>query len=238
MYATYVPSVSEPSPFRASSAKPSPAISPSQNRLVEPPLAQQSLKDENGSQPFLLFAERIVARADTLRLILQEQTQELLSSRKLCMLLQWATQVAQRSEENLDACAKRAEALSLAINRASQLARGLARGNYRVSGVERANNLDTAAQYAHAIASKLDDRIVRGEKSSVGRAFIDRAVATWYDGEFDPSILNLTQSETQALKDLLYVNYLIVQCHALTATVSAEAWHDIQHRMLQLNYED
>jgi hypothetical protein len=210
------------------------APNPSRNPLLQQPSAQPYLDDEHGNQPFLQFAEMIVARADTLRFIMQEQTQKLLSSRKLCALLQWATQVTNHSEENLDACAKRAEALSLAINRASQLVRGQARGHYRVSGIERANDLDAAARYAHAIAARLDHNLTKGEQPSAGRAFIDRVVTTWYRGEFDPYILDLTKEETQTLKDFLYVNHLIVQCHALTATISTEAWSDIQTHMLQI----
>jgi hypothetical protein len=199
---------------------------------------QPYLSDENWAQPFLLFAEMIVARADTLRFIMQEQTQKLLSSPRLGALLQWATQVTNRSEENLDDCAKRAEALSLAIHRGSQLAIGRARGHRRTQGVECANDLDAAARYAHAIASRLDANMTEGEESSTGRAFVDSVVATWYSGEFDPSILNLTKEETQILKDFLYANHLIVQCHALTATISTEAWCDIQRHMLQVDYED
>lgn len=229
MHTMYVPNPSQTSPSHKS---------PSQPYFVQQPPAQPYLDDEHWNQPFLQFAEMMVARADTLRFIMQDQTQKLLSSRKLCALLQWATQVTNCSEENLDACAKRAEALSLAINRASQLVRGQARGSHRALGVERANDLDAAARYAHAIASRLDDNMTRGEKPSAGRAFVDSVVATWYSGDFDPYILDLTQQETQTLKDFLYINHLIVQCHALTATISTDAWNDIQHHMLQVNYED
>jgi hypothetical protein len=210
----------------------------SQNKQSQQPLAQQYQQNEHWHQPFLLFAEMIIARADTLQLIMQEQTQKLLSSRKLGTLLHWATQVTHHSEDDLDACAKRAEALSLAIHRGSQLALGRARGHYRTLGTDCASDLEAAAQYAHAIASKLDANITQGEQQTVGRTFIDRVVATWYSGEFDSSILDLTKTETQSLRNFLYVNYLIVQCHALTATVSTEAWHTIQSRMLQVNYED
>jgi hypothetical protein len=199
MYTMYVPNPSKTSPSYKI---------PSQTHFVHQRPVQRYLDDEHWNQPFLQFAEMIVARADMLRLIMQEQTQKLLSSRKLCALLQWATQVTNRSEENLDACAKRAEALSLVINRASQLARGQARGHHRVLGVERANDLDAAARYAHEIASKLDDNMTKGEQPSAGRAFIDQVVTTWYSGELDPSLLDLTQEEAQTLKDFLYVNHL------------------------------
>jgi hypothetical protein len=243
MYATYVPSLSPKSRSSASKTTLLQDTALFQDNLasefsVQPSSLQHYVNDENRVQPFLLFAEMIVAKADTLRFIMQEQTQKLLSSRKLGALLQWATQVTNRSEENLDACAKRAEALSLAINRGSQLAIGRARGHRRTQGAECANDLDAAARYAHAIASRLDANITQGEKPSAGRAFVDSVVATWYSGEFDPAILNLTKEETQILKDFLYVNHLIVQCHALTATVSTEGWRDIQHQMLQVNYDD
>jgi hypothetical protein len=210
----------------------------SQNKQFQQPLAQQYHQNEHWHQPFLLFAEMIIARVDTLQLIMQEQTQKLLSSRKLGTLLHWATQVTHHSDDNLDACAKRAEALSLAIHRGSQIALGRARGHHRTLGTECASNLEAAARYAHAIATKLDANMTQGEERSAGRTFIDRVVATWYSGEFDSSILDLTKAETQILRNFLYVNHLIVQCHALTTTASTEAWYSLQSHMLQVNYED
>ncbi len=243
MYATYVPVLSPKSfssAFKTTSFQDmalfQDALAPKSS--VQHSSLQHYLDDESWVQPFLLFAEMIIAKADTLRFIMQEQTQKLLSSHKLGALLQWATQVTNRSEEDLDDCAKRAEALSLAIHRGSQLAIGQARGHRRTQGAECANDLNAAAWYAHAIAARLDANITQGEKLSAGRAFVDRVVATWYSGEFDPSILNLTKAETQILKDFLYVNHLIVQCHALTATTSTEGWRDVQRHMLQVNYED
>jgi hypothetical protein len=189
---------------------------PSPTLLVQQPPAQQYLEVKNRNQTFLQIAETIVGRADTFRFILQEHTRKLLNSRKLCALLQWTTLVANRSEDNLDTRAKQSEALSLAIDRASRLVRGRARGHCRALALEQANILDTAARYAHAIASRIDANIAQGEKSSAGRAFIDSAVATWYSGEFDPYMLDLTQEETRNLKNFLCINYLIVQCHALS----------------------
>jgi hypothetical protein len=210
----------------------------SQNKQFRQPLVQQYPQNEHWHQPFLLFAEMMITRVDTLQLIMQEQTQKLLSSRKLGTLMHWATQVTHHSDDNLDACAKRAEALSLAIHRGSQLALGRARGHHRTLGTECANDLETAARYAHAIATKLDANMTQGEQRSAGRIFIDRVIATWYSGEFDASILELTKAETQILRNFLYVNHLIVQCHTLTATVSTEAWRNLKSQMLQVNYED
>jgi hypothetical protein len=134
----------------------------SQNKQFQQPLAQQYQQNEHWHQPFLLFAEMIIARTDTMQLIMQEQTQKLLSSRKLGTLLHWATQVTHHSDDNLDACAKRAEALSLAIHRGSQLAHGRARGHHRTLGTECASNLEAAARYAHAKSDRLDERLSIG----------------------------------------------------------------------------
>lgn len=215
MYTTCVPSFPKTDLSTAVLSDLSDLI-PSPTLLIQQPPAQQYLKDRNRNQTFLQIAETIVGRADAFRFILQEHTRKLLNSRKLCALLQWTTLVAERSEENLDTHAKQSEALSLAINRASRLVRGRARGHCRVLALEQANELDTAARYAHAIASRLDAKMTQGEKSSAGRAFIDSAVATWYSGEFDPYMLDLTQEETRNLKNFLCINYLIVQCHALS----------------------
>jgi hypothetical protein len=106
----------------------------------------------------------------------------------------------------------------------------------RIPYTERAKILDAAAKSAHSIACTLDEKITKDNQLSMAdpsRIFADEIVQTWYKGELNPYILELTPEEAAGLKTFFYVNELITRCYALSAQLSSEHWKEIQQQMLQ-----
>ena len=203
----------------------------SYNRSSIEPMLTKDPQDKTCQQGFQIVEAIAADRAAEVCLAREHHAQAFIDSYNLQALFDWANQIANRSSENLDVCAKQAEAMSLAIARASQLARARARGPDWISCVERAKDLDAAAKSAHTIACKLDKTISKKDQeliADVGHTFADEIVQSWYGGEFNPYLLGFTQEEAKKLKNFLYVNELITRGNALLNHLASEVWKEIQ----------
>lgn len=69
--------------------------------------------------------------------------------------------------------------------------------------------------------------------AEVGRTFADEIVQTWYRGELNPYVLELTPEEAEGLKSFFYVCEMVTRCYGVSAQLSPVAWKEIQHLMLQ-----
>jgi hypothetical protein len=204
-----------------------PSIEPSCPELTE---------SQSWQQVFDRIADIAVDRVAEWVSLMETKSQGLINtSDKLRALFYWATEMANASEENLDNCAKQVEALSLAIDRASQLARARARGPDRIPCAEQAKDLDAAAKSAHAIACTLDEKIIKNSqfsRASVSRRYADEIVQTWYRGELNPYLLELSKEEAEGLKNFFYVHELITSCYALSSQLSPDAGKEMQSKLL------
>jgi hypothetical protein len=64
-------------------------------------------------------------------------------------------------------------------------------------------------------------------------AFLDRLVDTWCHGlHLNPEIVKLSEEETEALRDYLSANLLIIECQEAAVRISAKTWEEIESRML------
>jgi hypothetical protein len=71
------------------------------------------------------------------------------------------------------------------------------------------------------------------EPLEVHRAFADRLVQVWCDGlGLNRELLNLSESEIQALGDSLYICELMIHCKHSAVRVSRDAWESIENAML------
>lgn len=200
------------------------------------PILTKGPQDKNWQHDFQIIEAVAEDKAADVFLAIEQEAQSFIDTYNLRALFDWANQIANRSTENLDVCAKQAEAMSLVIDRASQLARARARGPDRIPYAERATVLDAAAKSAHSIACTLDEKITQDNPLSMAdpsRIFADEIVQTWYQGELNPYILELTPEEAAGLKTFFYVNELITRCYALSSQQSSELWKEIQQQMLQ-----
>jgi hypothetical protein len=200
------------------------------------PLFADRREDESWQRVFRIIEDITVDKAAELFLSMEKKAQTFINTYKLRALFCWAIQTANCSVENLDVCAKRAEAMSLVIDRASQLARSRARGPDRIPCAERAKDLDAAAKSAHTIACTLDKKIMKDNQVSmvdVSRTFADGIVQSWYQGELNPYLLELTSEEAEGLKNFFFLNELITRCYALSSQLSPDAWKEIQQQMVQ-----
>ncbi|HEY9597939.1 MAG TPA: hypothetical protein V6D33_09740 [Cyanophyceae cyanobacterium] len=200
----------------------------------------QNLENLSWKEVLWFAAGLISEQADELLFRMEQKAQKFLNTFKLRNLLHWVAQVVDSSEENFKPAAKRAEALRLTINRASNLARARARGPDRIPALARANDLDEAAIHAGAIIRKLENTTIPNDKQSaeLSRAFTNRIVQTWYEGLFDPYLLDLSKGETRSLKNYLYTNELIIRCKTGAVIVSQKTWDEVENRMLLVMAED
>ncbi|HEY9649420.1 MAG TPA: hypothetical protein V6C95_02070 [Coleofasciculaceae cyanobacterium] len=200
----------------------------------------QNLENLSWKEVLWFAAGLISEQAEELLFKLEQKAQKFLNTFKLRNLLHWVTQVVDSSEDNFKPAAKRAEALRLVMNRASNLARARARGSDRIPALARAHDLDEAAIHAGTIIQKLENStLTKNEQSAeLSRAFTNRIVQTWYDGLFDPYLLDLSKGETRSLKNYLYTNELIIRCKTSAVVVSQKTWDELENRMLLVIAED
>jgi hypothetical protein len=200
------------------------------------PILTKGPQDNSWQQDFQIVGAVAEDKAADVFLAMEQEAQSFINTYNLRALFDWANQIANRSTENLDICAKQAEAMSLVIDRASQLARARARGPDRIPFTEKAKDLDAAAKSAHTIACTLDQKITKEDQLSIidaGRLFADEIVKTWYRGELNPYILELTLEEVEGLKHFFCINENITRCYASSAQFSSDTWKKIQQHMLQ-----
>jgi hypothetical protein len=71
------------------------------------------------------------------------------------------------------------------------------------------------------------------EPDKVHEAFVKRIQETWLNSlNFNPELINLSEEETNALKNYFYANLLILQCKQAAVRVSPKIWERIEKRML------
>jgi hypothetical protein len=92
------------------------------------PILTKGPQDNSWQQDFQIVGAVAEDKAADVFLAMEQEAQSFINTYNLRALFDWANQIANRSTENLDICAKQAEAMSLVIDRASQLARARARG--------------------------------------------------------------------------------------------------------------
>ncbi|WP_404784878.1 NACHT domain-containing protein [Altericista sp. CCNU0014] len=67
----------------------------------------------------------------------------------------------------------------------------------------------------------------------VHRDFANRMMQVWHEGlGLDPELINLSESEIQALSDYFYICELIVQCKESAVRVSRDIWESIENAMV------
>jgi hypothetical protein len=162
-------------------------------------------------------SEADLIEADELLFMMEQAGQQTLQSEKLQALLNWATQVADRSEEPSHPAAKRAAALALVLERAIALSYAHARGTDRTAAVERSHTLNRALNHARKIVSKLQynlhpEVVSEPQTCELSRAFTQQVTQTWFEGQFDPTLVDLSPAEAQMLNRYLYTTAWIVQC--------------------------
>jgi hypothetical protein len=168
---------------------------------------------------------------------MEQEARKFICTHKLEALLQWAAQVTDRSEEQFKPASMRAEALAIALDRAIDLAHAHARDADRFLARECADNLIQAHAHACDIVCKLEHRegseeIAEGQSVELSQTFTDRVVETWYSGLFDPKLVNLSKPETQALKNYLGVNDLLIRFKESAVGLSDETWQTVENQML------
>jgi hypothetical protein len=200
-------------------------------------LIPQCVDDRPWQEDFLHTVESARVEGDSLLRIMADEAHKFLNTHKLQALLQWAAQVTDNSQEPFKPAAKRAEALAIAIDRAIDLAHAHARDADRFVARECADNLIHAHTYACAIVHQLE-HLDRGEgtedrqSAELSSAFTDTVVETWFNGLFDPKLVDLSKEETRSLKNYLGANELVVQYNEAVERISGANWEAIEQQML------
>lgn len=204
---------------------------------LKQPFATLSARNASPNEPFLQPNASVGGEDVDLLLEMEQEARKLICTHKLEALLQWAAQVTDRSEEQFKPASKRAEALAIALDRAIDLAHAHARDADRFLDRECADNLIQAHAHACDIVCKLEHRegsgkIAEGQSVELSQTFTDRVVETWYSGLFDPQLVDLSKPETQALKNYLSANDLLIQFKESTVGLSDETWQTVENQML------
>jgi hypothetical protein len=170
--------------------------------------------------------------------LMEQAAQRTLGTQKLQNLLTWATQTAARSQDPAHPTAKRAAALALALERAIALAHAHARGVDRTSALKLSNTLAHALNHARKIVAKLKQRFhpeMTSEPSpcELSGDFTYHVAQSWFEGQFDPKLIELSQPEAQALNRYLCATEWIVQCFEAQIGISCGAWEAIVDRLIQ-----
>lgn len=197
----------------------------------------QYVNDQSWQENVLKALEHKNTEGDSLLEMMEQETHQFINTHKLQALLQWAAQVTNDSQEQFKPSAKRAEALAIALDRAIDLAHAHARDADRFLARECADNLIQAHMHACDIVRKLEHtafaaETAEGQASELCPTFTDRVVETWYSGLFDPKLVDLSKQETQALKDYLSANALLIRFKELVVGLSDDCWQTIERQML------
>ncbi len=200
-------------------------------------LIPQQVDDQPWQAEFLNTVERVHAEGESWLHIMEQQSHKFINTRKLESLLQWAAQVTNNSQESFKPAAKRAEALAIALDRAIDLAHAHARDADRFVARECADNLIHAHTYACGIVRQLEHiDSVEGpderQSAELSPAFTDRVVETWFNGLFDPKLVDLSKEETRSLKNYLGANELVVRYNDSAVGVSGSNWDAFEQQML------
>ncbi|MGB8701775.1 MAG: hypothetical protein WCD18_20355 [Thermosynechococcaceae cyanobacterium] len=201
------------------------------------PFATQTARNSGSNKPLSQPISRVGGAEIDVLLEMAQEARKFICTHKLEALLQWAAQVTDRSEEQFKPASKRAEALAIALDRAIDLAHAHARDADRFLARECADNLIQAHTHACDIVCKLEHRegseeIAEGQSVELSQTFTDRVVETWYSGLFDPKLVDLSKPETQALKNYLSVNDLLIQFKESAIGLSDETWQTVENQML------
>jgi hypothetical protein len=149
-----------------------------------------------------------------------------------------------------------------ALVRDRSLARSLTRAHSLVRALTRARALELELALAHGLDRSLAYQLQKtkifkavdygelidslealqpkkipdnNQPLEVRRAFADRISQLWYDAlNLNPDFLNLSESESNTLKNYLYANELIVRCKESAVRVTESVWAGIEERMLKV----
>ncbi len=199
-------------------------------------LIDQYVDDRSWQEDLRQTIEGEKTESDHLLQIIEQEAHKFINTHKLQSLLQWATQVTNNSQEPFKPAAKRAEALAIALDRAIDLAHAHARDADRFVARERADNLIRAHTYACEIVRQLEhiDSVEETDKrqsAELSPAFTDCVVETWFNGLFDPKLVDLSKEETRSIKNYLGANEVVIQYNETAVGVS-ESWNAIEQQML------
>jgi hypothetical protein len=200
------------------------------------PSATQTVRNADLNEPLCPPTPSVGVKEDSCLLEMEQEARRFICTHKLEALLQWAAQVTDRSEEPFKPASKRAEALAIALDRAIDLAHAHARDADRFIARECADNLIQAHTHACDIVCKLEHRegsekITEGQSVELSQTFTDRVVETWYSGLFDPKLVDLSKQETQALKNYLSVNDLLIRFKESAIGLSDDSWQTVENQM-------
>lgn len=182
--------------------------------------------------------ERELNEADEWLCLMAKAAQQTLQTEKLQRLFAWAAEVAARSDEPFHPVAKRAAAIALVLERAIALAYAHARGVDRAPALQRSHTLNHALAHARNIIAKLKSAPhpeVEAELPTceLSRTFTDQVTQTWFTGQFDPALVELSEAEAQDLNQYLYASEWMVQCFERWVDLSQSAWEAIVGRLIQ-----
>ncbi|MFN6571111.1 NACHT domain-containing protein [Dendronalium sp. ChiSLP03b] len=146
-----------------------------------------------------------------------------------------------------------ANAYALAISKAKSIAKGAGLGILKAKDIAeiKSNAITEAINYIHTLEEltifnnvnfnmlidelkEMRTKVTDEEQPQEAyRAFLPRLIKTSLNAfNLSPDIINLSQSETKALENYLYVNSLIIQCKQASVRVSPTTWEAIEARML------
>ncbi|MGG6270340.1 NACHT C-terminal helical domain 2-containing protein [Leptolyngbya sp. AN03gr2] len=187
-------------------------------------------------------SELQTTEADELLCMIEQAAQALPQTQKLQALFAWATLVADRSEEPSHPAAKRAAALALVLERAIALAHAHARGTDRTPALMLSNTLKQALAHARNIVAKLKHRICPEMTSDphaceLSRVFTQQVTQSWFEGQFNPRLIELSQTEAQALNQYLYASEWMVRYTETQVGMSCAVWEEIADRLMQFPKE-
>lgn len=184
----------------------------------------------------LSLPETETTEADELLCLMEQAARQTLRTQRLQNLLAWASQIADRSKEPAHPAAKRAAAISLVLERAILLAHAHARGADRTSALKLSDTLSHALEHTRTIIAKLKQRIESVSAPQVrefSREFMDQVTQSWFEGQFDPTLIELTQAEAQDLNRYLSASEWMVQCIETPVGISCGVWDAIVDRLIQ-----
>jgi hypothetical protein len=201
------------------------------------PFATQTVCNSGSNEPLSQPISSVGMEEIDVLLEMEQEARKFICTHKLEALLQWAAQVTDCSEEQFKPASKRAEALAIALDRAINLAHAHARDADRFLARECADNLIQAHAHACDIVCKLEhtecaEVTAKSQSSELSSTFTDRVVETWYSGLFDPKLVDLSKPETQALKDYLSANELLIRFKESVVGLSDDSWQTVERQML------
>jgi protein-tyrosine-phosphatase len=201
------------------------------------PFAMQIVRNSGSNEPLSQLISSVGAEKVDILLEMEQEARKFICTHKLEALLQWVAQVTDRSEEQFKPASKRAEALAIAIDRAIDLAHAHARDADRFLARECADNLIQAHAHACDIVRKLEHtecaaETAEGQSSELCPTFTDRVVENWYSGLFDSKLVDLSKPETQALRDYLSANELLIRFKESVVGLSDDSWQTVERQML------